>query len=529
MGPPCCPRTKVGSRVIFGTRITVSQLDKLANSLAYGFQSRGIKPGEIIGIYLQNIPQFALSMLAIWKAGATVLVLNPMYKGRELQNLIRDSGAVGIIALEADQERLRTDLAHTSIIWVLGTCDSEFSTSADIEALTQGTFESPGGSKYCTLINNFAGKTPRTVALAPATPAILTYTSGTTGPAKGAISSHRNALSVAASYANWLGLRTDDVVLAVAPLFHITGAVACAITTLLYGGELVFINRPKASSVQSAIRESKITQVVGSITVFNGILELEDANAKDLETIRFIYSGGAPIPPATVTRFENRFGHYIHNVYGMTETASAVIAVPAGVRAPVDPMFGTLSIGVPLPGVIVRIVDQYGDEVPPGTAGELEIEGPSVTIGYLNKPEETLRALPAGRLRTGDVAVIDETGWVYLVDRMKDQINTSGYKVWPREVEDVLYEHPSVLEAAVVGVPDTYRGETVIAFVSLKSGEEATEAELISHCQERLAAYKYPRSIHFLADLPKTQTGKIQRRELRTNFTSPTHQEVAHD
>lgn len=503
-------------------RIIVSQLDALANSLACAFQDRGIIPGNVIGVYLQNIPQFAVSMLAIWKAGATALVLNPMYKGRELRTLVADSQAVGIIALEEDQERLLADLAESPKIWVLGTNDAELGQNAEISALTQGDFQSPDCSEYSALINGFARKTPHHVELEPSTPAMLTYTSGTTGPAKGSVGSHQNALAVAVSYANWLGMDSDDVVLAVAPLFHITGAVACAITTLLYGGELVFINRPSARSVLEAIREFRVTQAIGSITVFNGVLELENAGAEDLRTIRFLYSGGAPIPPATVARFSDRFGHYIHNVYGMTETSSAVIAVPAGLSAPVDPEFGTLSIGVPLPGVTARVINFSGEEVPPGTAGELEIEGPSVTPGYLNKPEETELAIPGGKLRTGDVAVIDEAGWVYLVDRMKDQINASGYKVWPREVEDALYEHHAVLEAAVIGEPDEYRGETVVAFVSLKAGQSATEAELITHCKERLAAYKYPRSVRFLADLPKTQTGKIQRRELRTTISTLT-------
>lgn len=510
----------------FDGRISVSGLDQIADSLACAFQDRGIRPGDVIGIYLQNVPQFAVTMLAIWKAGATALVLNPMYKGRELRNLINDSQAVGIVALENDREHLLTVLIDTPSVWVIGTHDTEFQSTAEIKALTRGTLQTGNTSQYSTLINAFAGQKPLAVALQPSTPAMLTYTSGTTGPAKGSVGTHRNALSVAWSYANWQSLDEEDVVLAVAPLFHITGAVACAISTLLHGGELVFINRPSARAVVDAIRERKVTLTIGSITVFNGILELEDADAGDMRSIRYLYSGGAPIPPATVARFENRFGHYIHNVYGMTETSSAVIAVPAGLRAPVDPVFGTLSIGVPLPGVHVRIVDPNGADVPAGTSGELEIEGPSVTTGYLNKPEETERALPGGRLRTGDVAVIDESGWVYLVDRIKDQINTSGFKVWPREVEDVLYEHPAVLEAAVIGEPDEYRGETVVAFVSMKAGQSTTEAELIAHCKERLAAYKYPRSVRILADLPKTQTGKIQRRELRTATPATTKQEV---
>jgi long-chain acyl-CoA synthetase len=510
----------------FEGAFSVSQLDAVANSLACALQARGVGTGDVVGIYLQNIPQFAISMLAIWKSGATVLVLNPMYKGRELQKLVNDSQTVGIIALEADRERVLDDVVENADVWVIGTNDRELQIPAEIKALLQGSLNPTEVSEYSSLINEFAGRVPAFIAVEPSTPALLTYTSGTTGPAKGSVGTHRNALAVAASYANWQGLGPDDVVLAVAPLFHITGAVACAITTLLYGGELVFINRPSARAVVDAIRHRGVTQVIGSITVFNGILELAQAEPTDLRTIRYLYSGGAPIPPATVARFHERFGLYIHNVYGMTETSSAIIAVPAGLRAPVDPAFGTLSIGIPLPGVTARVIDHNGNEVATGTSGELEITGPSVTPGYLNRPAETEQAIPNGRLRTGDVAVMDDSGWVYLVDRMKDLINTSGYKVWPREVEDALYEHDAVLEAAVVGAPDAYRGETVVAFVSLKAGRSATEAELIAHCRERLAAYKYPRSIRFMEDLPKTQTGKIQRRELRTTLSLPKKQEV---
>lgn len=221
------------------------------------------------------------------------------------------------------------------------------------------------------------------------------------------------------------------------------------------------------------------------------------------------------MPPSTVTRFQERFGHYIHNAYGMTETSSAVTAVPPGTSAPIDPDCGTLSIGPPLPGVNVEVVDPEGNALPPGSQGELVVTGPQVIRGYWRKPEESETALPEGRLRTGDSAIVDEQGWVYLVDRIKDQINVSGYKVWPREVEDILYEHPAVLEAAVVGVPDEYRGESVAAYISLRDGHGVESDELISFARERLAPYKRPRVVYVLTDLPKTQTGKIRRGALR--------------
>jgi long-chain acyl-CoA synthetase len=236
----------------------------------------------------------------------------------------------------------------------------------------------------------------------------------------------------------------------------------------------------------------------------------------DWSSFRMLYSGGAAIAPAVIDRFEQQTGLYIHNIYGLTETNSPSHGVPLGTRAPVDPNSGALSVGVPTFNTVVRILDEDGEELPVGEIGEIATSGPQVVPGYWNKPEATEASLPGGELRTGDVGFMDSDGWFYLVDRKKDMINAAGYKVWPREVEDVLYGHPAVREAAVVGVPDEYRGETVKAFVSLHRGESVAEAELIEYCRGQLAAYKYPRSIEFIDELPKTTTGKILRRELRT-------------
>ncbi|MFW6187755.1 MAG: class I adenylate-forming enzyme family protein, partial [Actinomycetota bacterium] len=343
------------------------------------------------------------------------------------------------------------------------------------------------------------------------------YTSGTTGPPKGAMNTHGNVLTVATTCAAWMGLKPGDSVLAVAPLFHITGAVIDAATPLLHDATLVFVNRTDPAVAVDAFAEHAVTCTTGSITVFNAIYQVDGADAQAFTSARTLYSGGAPIPPATVESFRERFGQYIHNVYGMTETTSAVIAVPPGVEAPVDPASGSLSIGLPLPNLEARIVDPEGRPLPPGEQGELELSGPQIVPGYWNNPEATARTMPGGRLRTGDVAVMDEAGWVYIVDRLKDQINVSGYKVWPREVEDALYEHPAVYEAAVVGQPDPYRGETVVAYVSVKAGRTVTGEELIEFTRQRMAAYKYPRIVHVIDDLPKTQTGKIRRRALREN------------
>jgi long-chain acyl-CoA synthetase len=310
-------------------------------------------------------------------------------------------------------------------------------------------------------------------------------------------------------------LDTNDVVLGVAPLFHITGLIAHITISFLVPMPLVLGYRFDPVTVLDLIEKHKPTFVVGAITVFNALISDPTAAGRDFSSLKKVYSGGAPIAPSVADRFEEATGAYIHNVYGLTETTSPSHAVPFGVRAPVDPVSGALSVGVPVFNTVVRVVDEDGKDVAFGEVGEFATSGPQVVAGYWNKPEETEHAMPGGELFTGDVGFMDKEGWYYVVDRKKDQINASGYKVWPREVEDVWYEHPAVREAAVIGVPDEYRGETVKAFVSLRPGESVTAPELVAFCKERMAAYKYPREIEFIDELPKTVTGKILRRELR--------------
>ena len=257
---------------------------------------------------------------------------------------------------------------------------------------------------------------------------------------------------------------------------------------------------------------------VAAITVFIALLNHPDIKMRNLSSMKKIYSGGAPVSPAIVENFQEITGAYIHNIYGLTETTSPSHATPLGGRAPVDPDSGALAVGVPIPNTICRVVDvTTGEDLPVGEVGELITKGPEVVAGYWQKPEETANAIRDGYLYTGDVAKMDEEGWFYIVDRKKDMIIVSGYKVWPRDVEDTLYQHPAVREAAVIGVADAYRGETVKAYVALKSGYEGKvkPEELIEFCKERMANYKYPRHIEFLDEVPKTVTGKFLRRELR--------------
>ncbi|WP_098893863.1 class I adenylate-forming enzyme family protein [Streptomyces sp. t99] len=500
----------------FDGALTAREVDAASDALAAAFEARGTGRGDRVGVYLQNVPQYALVLLALWKLGATALGLNPMYRRQELRRIIDDSGAVGVVCADADVHETLGTLAGSTVRWLISTSALDYQSRNDprVFQTTDRHAPAPDGD-LVALTSEFEGRSPSPVELTRDDVAFLTYTSGTTGPPKGAMNTHGNVLSVVATCASWMGVGDGDVVFAMAPLFHITGAVVNATISLLTDTTLVLAGRFHPEVALDAFAEHGVTYTIGSITAYNAIFQLPQAGPEHFASVKALYSGGAPIPPATVDRFRERFGVYLHNGYGMTETTSAVIAVPPGSKAPIHLPSGTLSVGQPLPHLTTRVVDLHGDPVPGGEQGELELSGPQVVPGYWGKPEATRHTMPGGRLRTGDVAVIDEEGWVYLVDRLKDQINVSGYKVWPREVEDALYEHPSVLEAAVVGQPDEYRGETVVAYVSLKAGLNATAEELIAFSRDRLAPYKCPRTIHFIADLPKTQSGKIRRAELR--------------
>lgn len=495
----------------FDQRWSVFEVDQLSQALAAALRDRGIGRGDRVGVHLQNVPQYPVILLALWRLGAIAVLLNPMYHGRELQHLLNDSAAAGVF-VDISARDVVTDAAEgTEVRWTIDVDPRSWQRRDDPRVFTD-VQQVRAESEFDRLLRAHRGATAAAVELTWDDIALLTYTSGTTGPPKGAMNTHGNLLHVARGFERWLGLGRD-VVLALAPMFHITGAVVNATLALIGRSELVVAHRFQAEVVRDAIREHGVTFTIGSITAYNALLAV--SSPEDLRSLRLAYSGGAPIPAAVVERAREQFGLAIHNGYGMTETGSAVIAVPPGAMTPVNPASGSLSVGVPLPNVEVSIVDPAGVPLGPGQVGELVVSGPHVAPGYWRNAEATGTTMPGGRLRTGDGAIIDGDGWIYLVDRLKDQINVSGYKVWPREVEDTLCEHAAVYEAAVVGMPDEYSGERVTAFVVLRDGEAADEATLREFVRERLAAYKVPRQIHLLDELPKTETGKVRRSALR--------------
>ena len=431
--------------------------------------------------------------------------VNPMLKGRELRQILDDSKAAVLVCMDDLRAGLDPQaLEGSTVTRVITTSALDFQTRDDPRVFAKiKRVRTPETNDLLMLLDRFSGQVPDRVVLRATDIAVITYTSGTTGVPKGATNTHGNVVVGGQTYRDWFKLGARDTLLGIAPLFHVTGLSGHIATALSAKMPLVLIYRFDLGVVLDAIREHRPTFTVGAITVFIALTNDDHAMPDDLASLRVIASGGAPIPPATVEQFRAKFGTYIHNVYGMTETTSPTHSVPLGAEAPVDPRSGALSVGVPVYGCDMWVVDEAGAEVPVGQIGELVVAGPRVVPGYWNKPAETAAAFREGRLFTGDVGFIDDDGWFFIVDRKKDVIIASGYKVWPRDVEDVLYGHEAVLEAAVVGVPDDYRGESVKAFVSLKPGASASESELIAFCKERMAAYKYPRSVEIVDQIPR--------------------------
>ncbi len=497
--------------------ITRRELDEQTDALASALLSRGFGPGDRLAVYLQNVPQFVIAMVATWKAGGVMVSINPMSRTRELSYLLKDSGATVLVALEALYDEVARDVVpDTDVSLVLTTSELEHQTRFDERLFKGMTRTRPEGTTdLAELIAEHRGQVPPPVELAADEVAFLTYTSGTTGVPKGAMNTHRNVVFTAQVYRDWVRFREGGSVFGIAPLFHITGLIGHIAVSFLSPLPLVLAYRFEPQVVLDAFLEHRPTCTIGAITALNALLASPAFTKDHFSSFTSVYSGGAAISPTAERRFLEATGVQVHNAYGLTETTSPMTVTPFGSPSPVDPTSGALSVGVPAPNTIVRIQSDDGEDLPLGEVGEIVADGPQVVAGYWGKPDETAANLPGGALRSGDVGFMNPEGWVFIVDRKKDMINASGYKVWPREVEDVLAEHPAVRESAVVGVPDEKRGETVKAFVSLTAGASVTADELIAHCKQRMAAYKYPRQVELIDELPKTVTGKILRRELR--------------
>ncbi|MEU8464394.1 AMP-binding protein [Streptomyces sp. NPDC029003] len=514
----------------FDGRTGYAEADALSDSLAGHLAARGVRRGDRVAVMLQNTPHFVLAVLAAWKAGAVVVPLNPMYKSAEAGHALRDSGAAALVCEgRAWTEYLSACVPDTGVHTVLTADPRDFQTRDDPRVLPPppsapsappAPAAGPGlrpGPRPADLasVARQGHPAPPDPRLTAADLALISYTSGTSGTPKGAMNPHGALTYNATRQVTGHPVPPGAGYFALAPLFHITGMVCELAACFTNAGTLVLAHRFDAGTVLDAFLEHRPAYTIGPATAFTALTAHPAATPEHFASFQVVSSGGAPLPPALVARLRDAFGCHLRNGYGLTETTAACASVPAHLEAPVDPASGTLSVGVPGAQTLVRILDEQGAELPFGESGEIAVRGPQVVPGYWGRPEESAAAFPDGELRTGDIGFMDADGWLYVVDRKKDMINASGFKVWPREVEDVLHAHPAVRDAAVVGVPDAYRGESVKAYVSLRPGAAVGPAELSAYCAERLAAYKYPREVEILPVLPRTTSGKILRRELR--------------
>jgi long-chain acyl-CoA synthetase len=504
----------------FDRSITAGQVDAWSDALASALQERGAEPGERIAMYLQNVPQVFVAVLAAWKCGAVIVPCNPMLRERELTKILSDSGSRILIC----QEDLYADVARaalpaTAVQYTITTSPFDLT---DITAPTPRVLSGSRRMRHDTapdlfeLIEARAGRTPVPVEMTGDDVAFMVYTSGTTGEPKAAMNTHRNVVFATSVYERWIGLTPEDTILGLAPLFHVTGLIGHVTLAMLTGSPLVLFYRFDVDEACRLTELHKATFTVSAVTAFIALLNSEAMGKYDLSSLTKVYTGGAPTPAGVLDDWHGRTGTKIHPMYGLTEATSPTHMTPHNATPPVDARTGAMSVGVPVFSTDVRVVTDSGYDAAPHEIGELVISGPQIIPGYWQKPKETAASLGGGELRTGDVGFMDEDGWFYLVDRAKDMIVASGFKVWPREVEEVLYLHPAVREAAVIGISDAYRGETIKAVISLKAGQTVTPAEIKAFARERMAAYKYPRVVEIVDDLPKTTSGKIMRRLLQT-------------
>jgi long-chain acyl-CoA synthetase len=486
----------------YGREFTYGELGKQAYAFASRLQDIGVKKGDRVAIMLPNCPQYVISYFGILRAGATVTQVNPMLVGKELQHILNDSNAETIIIYKPLLPVLNQILEQTSVKHIiqvsLGEQSAEDNLAIDfVQFIKQAT------------------KAPDPVEIDPREDvAVLQYTGGTTGRSKGAMLTHRNILANTIQCYEFfkdeitLG---EDRYLTVIPLFHVFGMTAAMNLSIYTGALNILLPKFDLQEVLETIKKLQPTTFPGVPTMYVAINSHPEAEKYGIDSIRICNSGSAPMPLELMRSFENKTGAMILEGYGLSEASPVTHC---------NPMFAERkpgSIGIGLPGTEYKIVDLADGtkEVPIGENGELIIRGPQVMKGYWNMPEETANTLRDGWLYTGDIAKMDEDGYVYIIDRKKDLIIASGFNVYPRDVEEVIYEHPAIQEAVVVGVPDEYRGETVKAVVVLKEGQSCTEEELINYCRERMAAYKVPRMVEFRTELPKTNVGKILRRALR--------------
>jgi len=484
--------------VFDGGRITYAELDALSDRCALGLRAAGLAPRDRVGLQLPNLPQFVIAYFGMLKAGCVPVPMNVLLKAPEVAFQLRDCGAAGLVTWAGVVGEASKAVADVGVerLYVV---------------TTPGLPDPAVGTPFEQLLAVDADQPAPLVQCDPGDTAVIIYTSGTTGTPKGAELTHFQLFLNADTPGRLFGIRDDDVVLVVLPLFHVFGLSSELNVCVRFAATMSLVPRFDPAKVVEVIRRDGVTVFEGVPTMYVALLHHPDATPEALATLRIGISGGAPIPAEVIDAFEHKFGIVILEGYGLTESASTTtFNVSADERK-------VYSVGKPIWGVDLEIWDVDDRPLPAGAddVGEVVIRGVNVMRGYFNAPEANETAFTRGWFRTGDLGYLDEDGFLFIVDRKKDLIIRGGYNVYPREVEEVLYSHPGVAEAAVIGVPDARLGEEIKAFVTPRPGATVTETEVVDFVKERLAAYKYPRLVEIRAELPHGPTGKILKHELR--------------
>jgi len=508
-----------------GHTLSYAELDRMsAEFAAWLSKDLGLGPGARVAIMLPNLLQYPVALFGILRAGMTVVNVNPLYTARELKHQLTDSGAEAILILENFAATLEKVIAETPVKHVVVTGIGDllpFPKRHIVNFVIRRVkkmvpaWELPGHLRLEQVLARGRAKGFSPVEVSQEDIAFLQYTGGTTGVSKGAMLTHRNMVANLRQMHAWIGELVDEgreVVITALPLYHVFSLVCNCLLFMSVGGVNVLITNPR--DIPAFVKELSQLQfsiITGVNTLYNALLQDESFAKLDFSHLKWAGAGGMALQAATARRWHEVTGKYVQEGYGLTETSPVVSMQPTSV----DEVF-TGTIGLPLPSTEVAIRDEDGNDLAPGEPGELCVRGPQVMKGYWQRPEATAEVMyPDGFLRTGDIATMDEKGFFRIVDRKKDMILVSGFNVFPNEVENVVTQHPDVIEAACIGVPDDRSTEAVKIFVVVRAGAKLDSAGVIAWCRESLTAYKVPRHVEFRDELPKTNVGKILRRALR--------------